>query len=93
MVVRLIWRGYSITCMTVFSVRIDEETKKLMERVKINWSEFVRNAIKNRVMEEERRNLAKAVLITERSRKRSAGEAKAEEIIRRFRDERQGSSG
>jgi len=77
--------------MTVFSVRIDEETRKLMEKVKINWSEFIRNAIRNRVMEEERRNLAKAVLITERIRKRSVGEAKAEEIIRRFRDERRGS--
>ena len=30
--------------------------------------------------------MAKAILITERIRKRSAGEAKAEEIIRRFRD-------
>jgi len=78
--------------MTVFSVRIDEETRKLMEKVKINWSEFIRNAIRNRVMEEERKNLAKAVLITERVRKKSAGEARAEEIVRRFRDERRGSS-
>jgi len=78
--------------MTVFSVRIDEETRKLMEKVKINWSEFIRNAIRNRVMEEERKNLAKAVLITERIRKKSAGEARAEEIVRRFRDERRGNS-
>jgi len=62
--------------MTVFSIRIDEETRKLMEKVKINWSEFIRNAIRNRVMEEERKNLAKAVLITERIRKKSAGEVK-----------------
>jgi len=77
--------------MTVFSFRIDEETRKFMEKVKINWSEFIRNAIRDRVMEEERKNLAKAVLITERIRKKSAGEAKAEEIVRRFRDERRGS--
>jgi len=32
--------------------------------------------------------LAKAVLITESIRKKSVGEAKAEEIIRRFRDSR-----
>jgi len=51
----------------------DEEIKRLMEKVK-----------KMRV-KEERRNLAKAVLITESIRKRSAGEAKAEEMIRRFR--------
>ena len=41
--------------------------------------------VKKMRVKEERRNLAKAVLITERIRKRSAGEAKAEEIIRRFR--------
>jgi len=76
--------------MTVFSVRRDEETRKLMEKIKINWSEFIRNAIRNRVME-ERKNLAKAVLITERIRKKSTGEAKAEDIVRRFRDERRGS--
>jgi len=46
----------------------DEEIKSLVEKVK-----------KMRV-KEERRNLAKAILITERIRKRSAGEAKAEEI-------------
>jgi len=35
--------------------------------------------------------LAKAVLITERIRKKNAGEAKAEEIVRKFRDKRRGS--
>lgn len=77
--------------MTVFTVRIDEETKRMMEEVKINWSEFIRNAIRSRVMEERRKNLAKAVLINERIRKKSARGPRAEEIIRRFRDERYGS--
>ena len=54
----------------------DEETRSLMEKVK-----------KMRV-KEERRNLAKAVLITESIRKKGVGEAKAEEIIRKFRDGR-----
>ena len=52
----------------------DEETKSLMEKVK-----------KMRV-KEERKNVAKAVLITESIRKKRVGEAKAEEIIRKFRD-------
>ena len=42
--------------------------------------------VKKMRVKEERRNLAKAILITESIRKRSAGEAKAEEMIRRFRD-------
>jgi len=41
----------------------------------------------------DRKNLAEADLITERTRKKNAGEAKAEETVRRFRDERRGSSG
>jgi len=78
--------------MTVITVRIDEKLKRLMDEIGINWSEFIRNAIRERVMEERRRNLAKAVLINERLRKKSRGEDRAEEIIRRFRDGRYGSS-
>lgn len=78
--------------MTVITVRIDEETKKMMSKIRINWSEFIRNAIRSKVIEEKRKNLAKAVLINERVRKKSLGEAKAEEIIRMFRDERYGRS-
>ena len=39
-----------------------------------------------RGLKEKRRNLAKASLITESIRKKGVGEAKAEEIIRKFRD-------
>ncbi|ABL77459.1 hypothetical protein [Thermofilum pendens] len=77
--------------MAVITVRIDEETKRLMESVKINWSEFIRRAIREKIAEERRKNLAKAVLINERVRKRSRGEEKAEDIVRRFRDARSGS--
>ena len=79
--------------MPVITVRIDEETRRMMEKVKINWSEFIRSAIRNKVMEERGKNLARAVLINERIRRKTAGEAEAEEIIRRFRDERHGGSG
>lgn len=39
-------------------------------------------------MKKKEKNLAKAVLINERIKKKSRGEEKAEEIVRRFRDER-----
>lgn len=77
-----------MTCMTVITVRVDEETKNLMGSIDVNWSEVVRSAIRKRIEEEKRRNLAKAVLINEELRRPSRGEEKAEEIIRRFRDER-----
>ena len=74
--------------MTVFTVRIDEETKRLMSGIDVNWSEVIRSAIRRRIEEERRKNLALAVLINEAMRRESRGEMKAEEIIRRFRDER-----
>jgi len=74
--------------MAIITIRIDERTKKMMEEIKINWSEFIRNAIRNKIEEEERKNLARAVLINEKIRKKNKGEDKAEEIIRKFRDER-----
>jgi len=77
-----------MTCMTVITVRVDEETKAKMDSVDVNWSEVIRSAIKRRIEEEKRRNLAKAVLINEELRRPTRGEERAEEIIRRFRDER-----
>lgn len=74
--------------MTVITIRIDEETKKLMDQTNLNWSEIIRQAIRTKIEEDRRKNLAKAVLINEKTRKTSRGEMKAEEIIRRFRDER-----
>ena len=61
-----------------------------MEQIKINWSEFIRRATREKISEERRKNLAKPVLINERVTKKSRGEERAEEIIRRFRDERYG---
>lgn len=81
-----------ITCMTVITVRVDEETKKKMRELNVNWSEFIRKAIEKKIDEERRKNLAKALLISERVKKKSIGEEKAEEIVRRFRDERYAGS-
>ena len=35
-----------IAVMPVITVRIDDKTKRMMENLRINWSEFIRNAIK-----------------------------------------------
>jgi len=78
--------------MTIITIRVDEETKRMMKEIKVNWSGFVRNAIENKIREERSKNLAKAVLINERLKRKSRGEEKAEEIVRKFRDERYGGS-
>jgi len=54
--------------MTTISIRIDEDTKKRMEKMKdVNWSEVVRQAILKMLGQGEGRNLAKAVLLNERN--------------------------
>jgi Arc/MetJ-type ribon-helix-helix transcriptional regulator len=79
-----------MTCMAVITVWIDEETKRMMDGIDVNWSEVIRRAIRRRIEEEGMRNLAKAVLINEDLRRASRGEMRAEEIIREFRDGRHG---
>ena len=58
--------------MAIISVRVSEEIKKRMEKLKhINWSEVIRKAIIEVLEEEEGRNLARAVLLNEKIRKRA----------------------
>ncbi len=54
--------------MAIITVRIEDELKRRMEKVKhIKWSGVVRQAIIRVVGEEEAQNLAKAVLLNERN--------------------------
>ncbi|MEM1658172.1 MAG: hypothetical protein QXX87_03115 [Candidatus Jordarchaeales archaeon] len=48
--------------MSVITIRIPDELKERMRRVKVNWSEEIRRFIIQRVEEEERReNLERAL--------------------------------
>lgn len=78
--------------MAIITVRVDEETKRMMKQVRVNWSDFIRSAIKSKIEEERRKNLARAILINERLKRKSRGEHRAEEIIRTFREERYAQS-
>ncbi len=78
--------------MAIISVRISDETKKRMDRLKhINWSEIVRRAIIETLEEEEKRNLARAVLLNEKIRKKAPREWDSTEIIRYWRQHRYGA--
>ncbi len=75
--------------MPVISVRINNELKKKMERFPyINWSEVIRQELIKIVEMLERRNLAEALLINEKVRKKSAIDST--KIIRVWRDSRYG---
>ncbi len=77
--------------MPVISVRISKELKEKMDRMKhIKWSEVIRQAIVEKINQEEGRNMAKAVLITERIRNSIASGGDTTEIIRYWREKRYG---
>ena len=44
------------------TVKVDEELKRKMNAVKVNWSHYVRTAIQHRIEMEERRNAAERLL-------------------------------
>lgn len=73
--------------MANISVRIDEKMKKEMEQMRqVNWSEIIREAIRNRLIQEKQKNLAKAVLINERIRKTAPTGYDSTDIIREWRE-------
>ncbi|RLI76577.1 hypothetical protein DRP04_12520 [Archaeoglobales archaeon] len=45
----------------IISIRIPENLKKEMESVDINWSEFVRNAIEEKIRLEKLRRISKEI--------------------------------
>jgi transcriptional regulator of met regulon len=79
--------------MSVVSVRIDERTRRKMKLLShLNWSEVIRQAIIQKINEEENRKrrldpkmLKEAAEITDKIRKPSPSWSSTEEI-RRWRD-------
>ncbi|MEA1904661.1 MAG: VapB-type antitoxin [Candidatus Hadarchaeota archaeon] len=74
--------------MDVVSVRVDEETRKKMRLLShMNWSEVIRGAIKEKVLEEETKerrlsstSLATAAMLTDELRRPSPSWSSVEEI-------------
>jgi Arc/MetJ-type ribon-helix-helix transcriptional regulator len=79
--------------MSVISIRIDEQTRRKMKLLShLNWSEVIRQAITQKIKEEENRKrrldpkmLKEAAEITDRIRKPSPSWSSTEEI-RKWRD-------
>lgn len=73
--------------MSTISARISKDLKKRMEELShVNWSEVIREAIRKKIKTEGERNLAKAILLNERVRKKAPEGWKSEEVIRRWRE-------
>ena len=54
--------NYFGDAMAIITVRVDENLKKMMSKIKINWSEYIREAIRRRIELEERKAAAKRLL-------------------------------
>jgi len=79
--------------MAIISVRVSEDIKKRMDKLRhINWSEVIRRAIIKVLEEEEGRNLARAVLLNEKIRKKAPEGWDSVEVIRFWRERRYGKS-
>jgi len=68
------------------TVKVDEELKKKMSVVRINWSEYIREAIRRRVELEKRRSAAEKLLEGLKARKHVAPKGFINETIREMRE-------
>lgn len=73
--------------MVMISVRIDDDLKRRMAKLKhINWSEVIRQSILDVLSSEDARNLAKAVLLNERNLVKPDEGFRAVDVIRGWRE-------
>jgi post-segregation antitoxin (ccd killing protein) len=70
------------------SVKVDEGLKRRMRSVRVNWSEYIREAIRRRVELEARRSAAEKLLEDLKARKHVAPKGFIDETIRDMREDR-----
>jgi hypothetical protein len=70
------------------SVKVDEGLKRMMRSVRVNWSEYIREAIRRRVELEARRSAAEKLLEDLKARKHVAPKGFIDETIRDMREDR-----
>lgn len=74
--------------MSSLSVRVDDDLKKEMSSLDINWSEYIREAIKAKVSEEKRRKAGEELLASLEKEEHTVPEGFINETIRRTREAR-----
>ncbi|MGC8997874.1 MAG: hypothetical protein ACP5JW_00510 [Candidatus Bathyarchaeia archaeon] len=74
-----------MTEKSVITVKIPSDLKKKMKRVKINWSEYIRNAVQKK-LEEENKNIASTKLDEIRARSKPVATEELVTWIREYRE-------
>jgi Arc/MetJ-type ribon-helix-helix transcriptional regulator len=70
------------------SISLPESLKRQMEAVDVNWSAFVREAIAKRLKQQGERDVAEALLINERLRRKPPTGWDSTRVIRYWRSKR-----
>jgi len=70
------------------SVAIPESLKKEMDKIDVNWSAVIRDAVRRRLDYEHEKNVAEAVLINEKLRRKAPEGWDSAKVIRTWRDRR-----
>lgn len=73
---------------STITVKVDEHLKKKMSLVKINWSEYIREAIRQRIELEERRKAAEKLLESLKAGKHVVPKGFINKTIREMREAR-----
>ena len=68
------------------SVKVDESLKLRMRSVRVNWSEYIREAIRRRVELEARKSAAEKLLEDLKARKHVAPKGFIDETIKELRE-------
>ncbi len=74
--------------MTRICISLPRSLKRRMDTVDVNWSAFIREAIKQRLEHESERDVAEAVLINERLRRPAPKVWDSTRVIRYWRNKR-----
>lgn len=74
--------------MSSLSVRVEEDLKKEMTALDINWSEYIRETIRAKIAEEKRRKAGKELLTSLEKGEHRVPEGFINDAIRRTRETR-----
>jgi hypothetical protein len=74
--------------MKAVTIKVDEKLKDRMDKVRINWSRYIRNAIKRKLLLEQRREMAEKLILNLKAKKLKVPEGFINKAIRETRSSR-----
>ncbi len=81
-------RGSASDKMARTSISLPESLKRQMDAAGVNWSAYLREVILQRVKQEDERNIAEAVLLNEKLRRKAPKGWDSTRVIRYWRNRR-----